>query len=216
MCGTCIFSFPLVYRALVPMHKTQNPPAAATFLSFLLVYRALVPMQKTQNHPAAVTFLKFSAGLQSARTNAENSNPPFFSRFFNYKHFLLTQRFKYIFSFEKKNYKCEKGGGGLKTPKMGSKMSLSPPQAKIFGVYFAKSGDFWSKSSHNPPPPCYATPNNKGGLWLEIPLIDPKTQNFRKYNLTYFLYPQGAIVYQFSVPNSQFIFWNLKNLQIFS
>ena len=83
MCGTCIFSFPLVYRALVPMQrKLQIIRRGHFFLSFLLVYTALVPMQKTQNHPAAVTFLKFSAGLQSARTNAENSNPPFFLCFY--------------------------------------------------------------------------------------------------------------------------------------
>ena len=125
------------------MQKTQNHPAAATFLSFLLVYRALVPMQKTQNHPAAVTFLKFSAGLQSARTNAENSNL-LFSRVFLIINTscLLNGSNNIIFSVsKKKNYKCEKGGGGLKTPKMGSKMSLSPPQAKNFGSIFGYLGN---------------------------------------------------------------------------
>ena len=116
--------------------ENSKSPRRGHFFKFFAGLQSARTNAENSKSPRRGHFLKFSACPQSARTNAENSNPPFFSRFFNYKHFLLTQRFKYIFSFEKKNYKCEKGGGGLKTPKMGSKMSLSPPQAKKIGVYF--------------------------------------------------------------------------------
>ena len=50
--GSHYCSFVLVYRALVPLQKTQNQYGNRILIaknSFVLVYRALVPLQKTQN-----------------------------------------------------------------------------------------------------------------------------------------------------------------------
>ena len=47
-------------------------------------------------------------------------------------------------------------------------------------------------------------------LWTNsLQKLWKKTQKFRKPMLVYFLYPQGATVYQFSVPNSQFEYFEI-------
>ena len=54
--GSHYYSFMLVYRALVPLQKTQKvwKSTLTAKSSFVLAYRALVPLYKTQNqiHPA--------------------------------------------------------------------------------------------------------------------------------------------------------------------